>query len=66
MFIIIITALYPFYYMFATSFKTVSEFYINPYGLPMSPTIENYWELIMEKNYLRYLFNTTCIIKSNF
>ncbi len=56
-----LVALFPFYYMFITAFKTNAEFYQNPFGLPHSPTLENIYNLIIERQFYRYFFNTVAL-----
>jgi len=53
-----LSALFPLYYMFVTAFKSQTEFYDNPFGIPLKPTLENIINVMVEKQFYKYLLNT--------
>ncbi|RCX14771.1 carbohydrate ABC transporter membrane protein 2 (CUT1 family) [Anaerobacterium chartisolvens] len=58
MIIIGITFLFPMYWMINLSFKTKSEVYDNPFGLPQQWVFSNYGDALEKFNFVRYLSNS--------
>lgn len=50
--------LFPLYWMINLSFKTKSEVYDNPFGLPHQWNLKNYFDALQKFNFLRYLTNS--------
>ncbi len=53
-----ITFLFPLYWMVNLSFKSRSEVYDNPFGLPIKWVFNNYGDALEKFNFLRYLSNS--------
>lgn len=53
-----ISFLFPLYWMINLSFKTKSEVYDNPFGLPELWVFNNYGDALEKFNFLRYLSNS--------
>jgi len=53
-----ISFLFPMYWMLNISFKTKSEVYDNPFGLPKEWVFNNYADALDKFNFLRYLSNS--------
>lgn len=53
-----ISFLFPLYWMINLSFKTKSEVYDNPFGLPKLWVFNNYGDALEKFNFLRYLSNS--------
>lgn len=53
-----ISFLFPLYWMINISFKTKSEVYDNPFGLPQEWVFNNYGDALEKFNFLRYLSNS--------
>lgn len=58
MIIIGISFLFPMYWMINLSFKSKSEVYDNPFGLPNQWVFNNYGDALEKFNFLRYLSNS--------
>lgn len=58
MIIIGITFLFPLFWMLNISFKTKSEVYVNPFGLPKEWVFNNYGDALEKFNFPRYLANS--------
>ncbi len=56
--IIGLTFLFPLYWMINMSFKSKSEVYDNPFGLPQQWVFNNYGDALEQFNFLRYLSNS--------
>ncbi|QNU68201.1 carbohydrate ABC transporter permease [Ruminiclostridium herbifermentans] len=56
--IIGLTFLFPLYWMVNLSFKSKSEVYDNPFGLPKEWVFSNYGDALEKFNFLRYLSNS--------
>lgn len=56
-----ILCLYPLLWLFLSSFKTNSELYDNPWGLPEKFGLENYTQAITEGHILQYFGNSVII-----
>ncbi len=56
--IIGLTFLFPLYWMVNLSFKSKSEVYDNPFGLPKEWVFNNYGDALEKFNFLRYLSNS--------
>ncbi len=56
--IIGITFLFPLYWMLNLSFKSKSEVYDNPFGLPKKWIFDNYGDALEKFNFFRYLSNS--------
>ena len=52
------TLIYPMLWVLMNSFKSLREFYVNPFNLPINPTLQNYINAFAEVNIGRYLFNS--------
>jgi raffinose/stachyose/melibiose transport system permease protein len=52
----------PILYLFISTFKTKSELYTNPFGLPKHFTFENFILAIKETNYVRSISNSGYIV----
>lgn len=50
--------LFPMYWMLNLSFKSKSEVYVNPFGLPKEWVFNNYADALAKFNFLRYLSNS--------
>ncbi|HEX2947330.1 MAG TPA: carbohydrate ABC transporter permease [Clostridia bacterium] len=50
--------LFPMYWMLNLSFKSKSEVYVNPFGLPKEWVFNNYGDALAKFNFLRYLSNS--------
>lgn len=59
-----ILCLYPIVWLFLSSFKTNSELYSNPWGLPESFSLANYVQAITEGHILQYFGNSVIIAVS--
>lgn len=59
-----ILCLYPLVWLFLSSFKTNSELYSNPWGLPESFSLANYVQAITEGHILQYFGNSVIIAVS--
>lgn len=59
-----ILCLYPLVWLFLSSFKTNSELYFNPWGLPESFSLANYVQAITEGHILQYFGNSVIIAVS--
>lgn len=55
---IAITFLFPLFWMLNISFKTKSEVYVNPFGLPKEWVFNNYGDALEKFNFPRYLGNS--------
>lgn len=53
-----VTFLFPLYWMVNLSFKSRSEVYDNPFGLPIKWVFNNYGDALEKFNFLRYLSNS--------
>ena len=53
-----ISFLFPLYWMINISFKSKSEVYDNPFGLPQEWVFNNYGDALEKFNFLRYLSNS--------
>lgn len=53
-----LTFLFPLYWMINLSFKSRSEVYSNPFGLPKQWVFNNYGDALEKFNFLRYLSNS--------
>lgn len=51
----------PFYYIVVNTFKTQGQMAANPFGLPTSPTFQNYVEVFEGTNVLRAFANTAYV-----
>ncbi len=58
MVIIGLTFLFPLYWMINLSFKSKSEVYDNPFGLPKQWVFNNYGDALAQFNFFRYLSNS--------
>lgn len=58
MIVIGISFLFPMYWMINISFKTKSEVYDNPFGLPKQWVFNNYGDALQKFNFFRYLSNS--------
>lgn len=58
MIIIGLSFLFPMYWMINLSFKSKSEVYINPFGLPKKWVFNNYGDALEKFNFVRYLSNS--------
>ncbi len=58
MIVIGLTFLFPLYWMINMSFKSKSEVYDNPFGLPEQWVFSNYSDALEKFNFLRYLSNS--------
>jgi multiple sugar transport system permease protein len=61
--LVLVLVLFPFYWMFVTSFKANSELTnikINPF-YPHTPTFGHYQKLLTQTKYLRWFWNTTYV-----
>lgn len=58
MVIIGISFLFPMYWMLNLSFKSKSEVYVNPFGLPNKWVFTNYSDALAQFDFLRYLSNS--------
>jgi len=58
MILIGISFLFPMYWMINLSFKSKSEVYVNPFGLPEQWIFSNYGDALEKFNFLRYLSNS--------
>lgn len=56
-----VLCLYPLLWLFLSSFKTNTELYENPWGLPESFSLVNYIQAINEGHILQYFFNSVII-----
>ncbi len=56
--IIGLTFLFPLYWMINMSFKTKSEVYDNPFGLPQQWVFNNYGDALEQFSFLKYLSNS--------
>ena len=59
-----ILCLYPLFWLLLSSFKTNSELYANPWGLPESFSLVNYIQAIQEGHILQYFGNSVIIAVS--
>ncbi len=59
-----ILCLYPLLWLFLSSFKSNSELYSNPWGLPESFSLVNYMQAITEGHILQYFGNSVIIAVS--
>ena len=59
-----ILCLYPLLWLFLSSFKSNSELYANPWGLPESFSFGNYIQAIEEGHILQYFGNSVIIAVS--
>ena len=59
-----ILCLYPLVWLFLSSFKTNTELYANPWGLPESFQLTNYIQAIQEGHILQYFGNSVIIAVS--
>lgn len=53
--------LYPIVWLIINSLKSQSELFASPWGLPSSPTLENYYRAFTEGNLGRYFFNSVIV-----
>ena len=51
-------AIFPFYYMVVTAFKTNEEFYENTYAPPARWTGDNFVTIVKDHGFVRSLLNT--------
>ena len=58
MIIIGLTFIFPLFWMLNLSFKSKSEVYDNPFGLPIQWVFNNYHDALEKFNFLRYLSNS--------
>ena len=58
MILIGVSFLFPLYWMINISFKSKSEVYDNPFGLPQEWVFNNYGDALEKFNFLRYLSNS--------
>jgi ABC-type glycerol-3-phosphate transport system permease component len=58
-------ALFPTYFMLASSFKSRIEFRVNALGLPVNPTLSNYTEIIQNENFLIWIRNSVILTLSS-
>lgn len=56
-----LTCVYPILWLLVNSFKTQTELYANPWGMPGEPTIANYVKAIVEGNIGKYFLNSVMI-----
>jgi multiple sugar transport system permease protein/raffinose/stachyose/melibiose transport system permease protein len=56
-----VMAIFPFYYMVITAFKTNDEFYDNIYAPPSSWTFENFNIIVQEHGFARALINSSIV-----
>ena len=59
-----ILCLYPLLWLFLSSFKTNTELYANPWGLPEHFSLDNYVQAITEGHILQYFGNSVIIAVS--
>ena len=59
-----ILCLYPLFWLLLSSFKTNSELYANPWGLPESYSLANYIQAIQEGHILQYFGKSVIITES--
>ncbi|MCW5953330.1 MAG: carbohydrate ABC transporter permease [Propionibacteriaceae bacterium] len=53
--------LYPIVWLFINSFKTQQELFDSPWGLPASPTLDNFQRAFTEGNIGQYFFNSVVV-----
>ena len=53
-----LTFLFPMYWMIVMSFKSKSEVYTNPFGLPIEWVFNNYGDALEKFNFIRYFTNS--------
>lgn len=58
-------AIFPFYYMIVTAFKSETEFYDNTFGIPIHFTLENLIKIVIEKQFYKYFFNSLILTASS-
>ena len=56
--IAVLTALFPTYFMFTTSFKTNDEYRFNKIGLPQEFVLKQYDEAIFQNEFIRWMLNS--------
>lgn len=57
-----LTTLLPLFYMAMTAFKEETEYFTNPYGLPVGINLENFRIMIVNYGFLRSLGNSVLIV----
>lgn len=61
--ILLITQLYPLFYLITSSFKTIEDFRVlKPYALPSTFNLSNYVKVIFESNIFTYFKNSIIIL----
>lgn len=60
--VISLICLFPLYFLFVSSFKTSKEYILNPYGLSLDFTLQNFIEVIIEKGFLRHFLNSSTLM----
>ncbi|HLW58573.1 MAG TPA: carbohydrate ABC transporter permease [bacterium] len=60
--IVTISSLYPFFLMFINSFKSMGEYFANPYGLPRDWTLSSFQLMFNTMDPLRALLNSTIVV----
>lgn len=60
--LVTLSALYPFFFMFINSFKSMGEYFANPYGLPHHWTLQSFKVMFATTNPLLGLLNSTIVV----
>lgn len=60
--LVTVSALYPFFFMFINSFKSMGEYFANPYGLPHHWTLSSFRAMFKTTNPLLGLLNSTIVV----
>ena len=53
---------YPIYFSIITSLKSSTDYAMDKVGVPTSPTIQNYIQVLLNMNMLRFMFNTVLLV----
>lgn len=59
--VVVMLALIPLVWMIASSFKTDSEFILNPFGIPRAPTFHNYVQAWVKGDFPTYFRNSILV-----
>ena len=56
-----VSAIFPFYFMIVSSFKKTGEYFLNFFGLPQAPVLDNYKKLFEQFPVIKMVFYSTIV-----
>ncbi len=62
---LVVTCLFPIYFMLTTAFKPRVEFYTNVLGLPITPTLENFALVVGRDDFPRWFANSVILTSTS-